>query len=195
MRSLLKTYSPQVTYTDITAPHYAATTHLDDSTRMQYIDLFTWLRGDILVKADRMTMAHSLEGRVPFLDIGVFDVARTIPSELKVTAKGVRKYALRQALEQVVPPAIVNRPKLGFPVPTRVWLKGVMYDWARGILADSKADALDGAGLLRLARDLRRGPDRSPPVARGVPAGAEAREGAPLRRTLTLEACGLKVRR
>ncbi|MFI5954759.1 asparagine synthase (glutamine-hydrolyzing) [Cryptosporangium sp. NPDC051539] len=139
---LMREYDPSVQYTDVTEQHYRDAAYLDDITQMQYIDLYTWLRGDILVKADRMTMAHSLEGRVPFLDVGVFDVARKIPPELKVTSKGVRKYALRQALEQVVPPQIVNRPKLGFPVPTRVWLKGLMYDWARGILADSKADGL-----------------------------------------------------
>ncbi|WP_073251350.1 asparagine synthase (glutamine-hydrolyzing) [Cryptosporangium aurantiacum] len=141
---LMRRYDPSVQYTDVTEQHYRDAAYLDDVTQMQYIDLYTWLRGDILVKADRMTMAHSLEGRVPFLDVGVFDVARKIPQELKVTSKGIRKYALRQALEQVVPPQIVNRPKLGFPVPTRVWLKGLMFDWARGILADSKAgDLLD----------------------------------------------------
>jgi asparagine synthase (glutamine-hydrolysing) len=71
MQHLLKTYSPDVSYTDVTAPYYAASRHLDDSTRMQYVDLFTWLRGDILVKADKMTMANSLELRVPFRHGGV----------------------------------------------------------------------------------------------------------------------------
>jgi asparagine synthase (glutamine-hydrolysing) len=141
---LMRRYDPAVQYTDVTAAHYAAAAHLDDVTQMQYIDLFTWLRGDILVKADRMSMAHNLELRVPFLDTGVFDIAKTIPQELKVTANGIRKYALRRALEQVVPPQIVNRPKLGFPVPTRVWLKTLMYDWATNILDDSAAgDLLD----------------------------------------------------
>ena len=73
---------------------------------MQYIDLFTWLRGDILVKADRMSMAHSLELRVPFLDRAVFDVAARIPVELKVPPKSdTTKYALRRAVEGIVPPA------------------------------------------------------------------------------------------
>ncbi len=155
---LMRQYNSAVQYTDVTAPHYAAAAHLDDVTQMQYIDLFTWLRGDILVKADRMSMAHSLELRVPFLDTGVFDVAKTIPQELKVTQKGIRKYALRQALEQVVPPQIVNRPKLGFPVPTRVWLKGIMYDWARGIIDDSAAgDLLDLPYALSLLEAHKRG--------------------------------------
>jgi asparagine synthase (glutamine-hydrolysing) len=139
---LMRSYDPSVQYTDVTAGHYRDSADLDDVTRMQYIDLFTWLRGDILVKADRMSMAHSLELRVPFLDTGVFEVAATIPQELKVTGDGVRKYALRRALEGIVPPHIVNRPKLGFPVPTRVWLKSVMYDWARDIIGSSGAGAL-----------------------------------------------------
>jgi asparagine synthase (glutamine-hydrolysing) len=155
---LMRRYDPAVQYTDVTAQHYADAAHLDDVTQMQYIDLFTWLRGDILVKADRMSMAHSLELRVPFLDTGVFDVAKSIPQELKVTSKGIRKYALRRALEEVVPPQIVNRPKLGFPVPTRVWLKDVMYDWAKGIIDDSAAgDLLDLPFALSLLEAHRRG--------------------------------------
>jgi asparagine synthase (glutamine-hydrolysing) len=139
---LMRSYDPAVQYTDVTAQHYRDSAHLDDVTRMQYIDLFTWLRGDILVKADRMSMAHSLELRVPFLDTGVFDVAATIPPDLKIGPGGMRKFALRRALEEIVPPHIVNRPKLGFPVPTRVWLKDVMYDWARDIIGSSGAGKL-----------------------------------------------------
>ena len=110
---------------------------------MQYVDLFTWLRGDILVKADRMSMAHSLELRVPFLDREVFEVAATVPVELKLPPHSAdTKYAMRQALRDVVPPAIVNRKKLGFPTPTRVWLRGEMYDWAHDILDRSGAGEL-----------------------------------------------------
>jgi asparagine synthase (glutamine-hydrolysing) len=138
---LLRSYSPSVSYTDVTAPHYAASQHLDDSTRMQYIDLFTWLRGDILVKADKMTMANSLELRVPFLDTAVFDVARSIPVEQKLT-KETTKYALRRALAEIIPAHVLNRPKLGFPVPTRPWLKDIMYDWAYQTIAESGADHL-----------------------------------------------------
>jgi asparagine synthase (glutamine-hydrolysing) len=155
---LMRAYDPSVAYTDVTAQHYRDSAHLDDVTRMQYIDLFTWLRGDILVKADRMSMAHSLELRVPFLDTGVFEVAASIPQELKVTSDGVRKYALRRALEEVVPPHIVNRPKLGFPVPTRVWLKSVMYDWARDIIGSSGAgELLDLPYALSLLEAHKRG--------------------------------------
>jgi asparagine synthase (glutamine-hydrolysing) len=156
-QKLMRSYDPSVQYTDVTEQHYRDAAHLDDITQMQYIDLFTWLRGDILVKADRMTMAHSLEGRVPFLDTAVFDVAKTIPSELKVTSKGIRKYALRQALAEVVPPAIVNRPKLGFPVPIRHWLRaGELLDWAYATVRASQADELVDITAVRTMLDEHR---------------------------------------
>jgi asparagine synthase (glutamine-hydrolysing) len=140
---LLRRYDPRVRYTDVTAPIYAEVPELDDVTTMQYVDLYTWLRGDILVKADRMSMAHSLELRVPFLDKEVFEVAATIPVELKLPPRSTEtKYALRRALEQVVPPEIVNRKKLGFPTPTRVWLANEMYEWAQAVLHDSGAGEL-----------------------------------------------------
>jgi len=144
-RRVLRRYDPTVCYTDVTAPIYAEAAGLDDVTKMQYVDLHTWLRGDILVKADRMSMAHSLELRVPYLDREVFEAAAGIPVELKLPRRSVEtKFALRRALEGVVPAAIVNRKKLGFPTPTRVWLAGEMYDWADAILAKSGAsDLLD----------------------------------------------------
>jgi asparagine synthase (glutamine-hydrolysing) len=151
-RELLRRYDGRVRYTDITAPVYAeaAAEGLDDVTKMQYVDLYTWLRGDILVKADRMSMAHSLELRVPFLDREVFEVAASVPVELKLPPhSNETKYAMRQALRQVVPPAIVNRKKLGFPTPTRVWLRGEMYDWAHDILARSDAGDLLDLGYAR----------------------------------------------
>jgi asparagine synthase (glutamine-hydrolysing) len=140
---LLRRYDPTVRYTDVTAPIYAEADGLDDVTKMQYVDVYTWLRGDILVKADRMSMAHSLEVRVPFLDREVFEVAAGIPVDLKLPPRSTdTKFALRRALATVVPPAIVNRKKLGFPTPTRVWLKGDMYEWARNIIAGSGAGEL-----------------------------------------------------
>jgi asparagine synthase (glutamine-hydrolysing) len=108
------------------------------------VDLYTWLRGDILVKADRMSMAHSLEVRVPYLDKEVFEVAATIPVELKLPRRSTAtKAALRRALAGVVPPEIVDRAKLGFPTPTRVWLAGgEMSEWADEILSSSGAGGL-----------------------------------------------------
>jgi asparagine synthase (glutamine-hydrolysing) len=151
---LMRHYDPSVRYTDVTAPIYAEADGLDDVTTMQYVDLYTWLRGDILVKADRMSMAHSLEVRVPFLDTEVFEVAADLPVELKLPTKGAEtKYALRRALDGVVPAAIVNRKKLGFPTPTRVWLRGEMYDWAHDILSSSGADELLDLGYARQLLD------------------------------------------
>ncbi|MGH3026120.1 MAG: asparagine synthase (glutamine-hydrolyzing), partial [Gaiellaceae bacterium] len=112
----LRTYDPSVSYMDVTRGLYESTTHLDGSTRMQYVDLFTWLRGNILVKADKMTMANSLELRVPFLDTEVFRIASSIPTNQKLTRE-TTKYALRRAIADIVPPHVLDRAKLGFPVP------------------------------------------------------------------------------
>lgn len=94
----------------------------DDALRMQYVDINTWLSGDILQKTDRMSMAHSLEARVPFLDAEVWKVARTLPIGCRLDGDKT-KIALRRAAERSVPEGGAARPKLGFPVPMRVWLK------------------------------------------------------------------------
>jgi asparagine synthase (glutamine-hydrolysing) len=155
---LYKAFDPAISHTDVTAEHYRATTHLDDPTRMQYIDLFTWLRGDILVKADKMTMANSLELRVPFLDIEVFKVASTVPTRLKL-ADNTTKYALREAIAEIVPPHVLHRPKLGFPVPIRHWLRDVMFGWADDVFRTSQAGALiDLAAARALLAAHRDGP-------------------------------------
>lgn len=106
---------------------YDKTRHLDPVTRMQYIDMNLWLPGDILMKADKMTMAHSLELRVPFLDVDVFEVARKIPASYRI-AEGTTKYIFRKAMEGIIPEFILNRPKLGFPVPIRDWMKSSQGD-------------------------------------------------------------------
>jgi asparagine synthase (glutamine-hydrolysing) len=143
--ALLRHYVPGVHHTDVTAAVFKEAAALDDVTTMQYIDLYTWLRGDILVKADRMTMAHSLQLRTPFLDKAVFEVAAGLPSDLKVPPRTQEtKAALRRALVGVVPDAIVHRKKLGFPVPIRPWLRGDLHDWAHSLLDSSGAgDLLD----------------------------------------------------
>jgi asparagine synthase (glutamine-hydrolysing) len=88
-----------------------------------------------------MTMAHSLELRVPFLDKKVFEVASGIPTDLK-TSHGTTKYILRKAAEGIIPDHVLNRKKLGFPVPIRHWLKNEMYDWAITIIKESQTDHL-----------------------------------------------------
>lgn len=140
-RSLLVKYNGAVDFRDVTKPLYAETAGYDPVDRMQYIDIHTWMRGDILLKADRMTMAHSLELRVPFLDKAVFDIASKIPTSLK-TAEGTTKYILRKAAEGIVPDHVLNRKKLGFPVPIRHWLKAEMHDWAVDLIKQSETGHL-----------------------------------------------------
>ncbi|MDK3255903.1 asparagine synthase (glutamine-hydrolyzing) [Blastococcus capsensis] len=139
--TFLEKRDPDLSHVAVTRELYERTraAGYDDVTAMQYVDLFTWLRGDILVKADKMTMANSLELRVPFLDPEVFRVASTIPVDQRVT-KQTTKYALRRALEQVVPPHVLDRRKLGFPVPTRHWLAEDLHDWARQVVENSQTD-------------------------------------------------------
>jgi asparagine synthase (glutamine-hydrolysing) len=146
-------------HTAVTAHLYAEAAGLDDSTTMQYVDLNTWLTGDILVKADRMSMAHSLELRVPFLDQAVYAAAAGLPRELKLPAgRHTTKHALREAMRGIVPASVVDRRKLGFPTPTRVWLKGQIGDWVAGLLADSRTGHLLDLGYVqRLLAEHRAG--------------------------------------
>ena len=111
----------------VTAPLFKEAADYDDVTKMQYIDIHTWMTGDILVKADKMTMANSLELRVPYLDHKVFELAASIPLQYKVH-RGQTKYLLRQAFADLLPPEVTNRPKKGFPVPTRLWLKEKRFE-------------------------------------------------------------------
>ncbi|MEV4512003.1 asparagine synthase (glutamine-hydrolyzing) [Dactylosporangium sp. NPDC049525] len=148
--ALLRHYAADIRHTDVTAPVFKEASALDDVTTMQYIDLYTWLRGDILVQADRMTMAHGLQLRTPFLDRAVFEVASTLPSDLKVPPRSQEtKVALRRALAGIVPEPIVNRKKLGFPVPIRPWLRTEMHDWAYGVLDSSGAGDLIDLDVVR----------------------------------------------
>lgn len=98
----------------------------DDVTKMQYLDLNLWMPGDILLKADKMSMAHSIELRVPFLDNKVMELAKNIPSKYRVNDLDT-KYVLRQAAHQELPEEWAKRPKLGFPVPIRHWLREEKY--------------------------------------------------------------------
>jgi asparagine synthase (glutamine-hydrolysing) len=140
-RELLSVYREGLHFTDITKTLYKETKGYDPVDTMQYIDIHTWMRGDILLKADKMTMAHSLELRVPFLDKEVFEAASKIPTSLK-TANGTTKYILRKAAEGIVPEHVLNRKKLGFPVPIRHWLKNEMNEWAKTIIRESSTDHL-----------------------------------------------------
>ena len=125
-KALLKNSALATDPTRLVRRHYTRARRYDDVTKMQYLDINMWMVGDILLKADRMSMANSLELRVPFLDKEVFKVASTIPTDLRVN-KFNTKYAMRQAALRHLPQATAEKEKLGFPVPTRVWLKDEHY--------------------------------------------------------------------
>lgn len=110
----------------ITKPFYDKVKDKDNVTKMQYLDLHLWMTGDILLKADKMSMANSLELRVPFLDKEVMALAQRIPKRYRVTKENT-KYAMRKAALSACPPLTANKKKLGFPVPIRVWLKEDKY--------------------------------------------------------------------
>jgi asparagine synthase (glutamine-hydrolysing) len=159
LRAVLPGFSPEWTHTDITAGIYAESQGWDPVARMQHTDLFTWLRGDILVKADKMTMANSLELRVPFLDPEVFAVASRLPFDQKIT-RTTTKYALRRALEPIVPAHVLHRAKLGFPVPIRHWLRaGELMDWAYRMIDVSQAGHLVDLTAVRTMLDEHRAGD------------------------------------
>lgn len=98
----------------------------DDITKMQYLDINMWLMGDILLKADKTSMANSLELRVPFLDKKVMELAQTLPLDCRVNTK-TTKLALRHAAEKTLPAVTAQKDKLGFPVPIREWLREEKY--------------------------------------------------------------------
>ncbi len=123
---LLKDPSIATRPQDVTKAFYRRARKYDDVTKMQYLDINLWMVGDILLKADRMSMANSLELRVPFLDKEVWKVASRIPAKLRVNRNNT-KYALRQAALRHLPQETAQKEKLGFPVPTRVWLRDEKY--------------------------------------------------------------------
>lgn len=125
-KDLLKDPSIATRPQDYTRKYYYRCRKYDDVTKMQYLDINMWMVGDILLKADRMSMANSLELRVPFLDKEVFKVASSLPTSLRCN-KSNTKYAMRKAAVRHMPEATAEKEKLGFPVPTRVWLRDEKY--------------------------------------------------------------------
>ena len=125
-KDLLKDPSIATRPQDYTRKYYYRCRKYDDVTKMQYLDINMWMVGDILLKADRMSMANSLELRVPFLDKEVFKVASSLPTRLRCN-KSNTKYAMRKAAVRHMPEETAEKEKLGFPVPTRVWLRDEKY--------------------------------------------------------------------
>lgn len=112
----------QIKNKDITKPIFDAYKEKDNITKMQAIDIQFWLIKDILQKADRMTMANSIEGRVPFIDTEVFELASSLTERDKVTKENT-KVALRAAAKKDIPNESYKKKKLGFPVPLREWIR------------------------------------------------------------------------
>ncbi len=126
LRVLKDEYKNGPSIESITKGFYEKVKDKDDLTKKQYLDLNLWLPGDILLKADKMSTAHSIELRVPFLDKVVMSLASQIPSNYRVNDINT-KYALRTAAKEILPEEWANRPKVGFPVPIRYWLRQEKY--------------------------------------------------------------------
>lgn len=123
---LREKYRSDIGFRDVTAPYYEKVKKCDDLTKKLYLDMNLWLPGDILLKADKMTMAHSLELRVPYLDKEVWSVARTLTSSQKMKGRHTKR-AFRAAAFSHIPSEWANRKKAGFMVPFRVWIKEDKY--------------------------------------------------------------------
>ena len=143
-------------FQDLTKPYYDKVAGKDDITKMQYIDFNFWLVGDILTKADKMSMANSLEVRVPFLDRPLIDYATSLPIEYKVD-KNTTKKIFRDIASEVLEDKVSTKKKLGFPVPIRVWLKeDETYESVRKVfMKDDKF--FNQKAILKLLDDHKKG--------------------------------------
>lgn len=134
--------------------------------QMLYADTRAWLPDDLLMKADKMTMAHGMELRVPFLDHKLVEFAASLPDDQKIR-RGQGKVLLREAVRGRVPPQILRRSKKGFPVPTRSWLGGRLKNMPRELLLDRGAHChslLDPAAISRIVCQHETGYDRAQDV-------------------------------
>ncbi len=109
----------------------------DPASRIMFVDSMTYMPDDILVKVDRAAMAVSLETRAPFLDHRVAELAWSLPISMKIRA-GSGKQVLRNVLYRYVPPALIDRPKMGFAIPLDQWLRTELRDWAENLLAPER---------------------------------------------------------
>lgn len=131
--------------------------------QMLYVDTKTWLPDDLLIKADKMTMASSIELRVPLLDHHVLEFAAAVPPKMKL--QGLRtKHILKQALKDRVPKQILDRRKVGFPVPYRKWLRGELKGFVHGVLTDPRTRSrgyFDDGAMTALLAQSQSGADLS----------------------------------
>ena len=143
---------------DVTKPIYDEVKDLSELEKKQYLDLNLWLPGDILLKADKMSMAHSLELRVPYLDKIVMQEAQTIPASYKINGQDT-KAVLRTAANKTLPDEWAHRPKKGFPVPIRNWLREDKYYniVKKSFTSDAAAEYFDANALIKLLDDHKNG--------------------------------------
>lgn len=168
-KNLLKIKTDAPHPMELTKPYYSHVKGKDDVTKMQYLDLHLWMAGDILLKADKMSMANSLELRVPFLDKEVMALAEKIPTRYRVTHKNrtddtkyITKYAMRLAAKKDTPDSTAKtaaKKKLGFPVPIRVWLKEDKYYniVRKAFESENAAQFFNKEPLIKLLDDHRNG--------------------------------------
>lgn len=143
IKYIMKNYDKENMYNNLLEDLYIDSEYknYDYVTTMQNIDINTWLEGDILLKADKMSMASSLELRVPFLDTEVLKVAQNLKLNQKIS-KSNTKVLLREAFKDIIPSHMVEKKKLGFPTPIRVWLKEDLGKYAKKTINDAKVDSL-----------------------------------------------------
>ncbi len=143
---------------DITKPIYDRVKGLSELEKKQYLDLNLWLPGDILLKADKMSMAHSLELRVPYLDKEVMEEAQTLPAGYKIDGRDT-KAVLRTAANKTLPDEWAHRPKKGFPVPIRQWLREDKYYSIvkEAFESDAAKEYFDTKALMKLLDDHKAG--------------------------------------
>ena len=131
-------YVAENRYTDeVFFEYFDDVAHRDKLSQLLYVDSKTWLPDDLLLKADKMTMAASIELRVPFLDHEIVEFASSLPANYKIR-NGEGKFILKKVMEGILPKEIIYRKKMGFAVPTERWFAGELLEPAKDIILDGK---------------------------------------------------------
>ena len=130
-------FSWEEVYADF-APHFEKAKHLSPLDRALYVDLKTWLVDGVMVKADRATMANSLEARSPLLDIRMVDFAASLPDHMKLDFMNVKKKMIRVAQKNRLPDLLFNQKKRGFSVPVSKWMGGSLAEFAQDAINNNE---------------------------------------------------------
>jgi asparagine synthase (glutamine-hydrolysing) len=141
---------------DVLRYHYDRANTSDPLSRIQYVDIKTYLVDDILVKVDRASMAHSLEVRCPLLDHKLMELIAQMPSSLKLR-NGQGKYIFKKALHKILPSKVLNRPKRGFAMPVAEWFRGELKEFAHEALFERQDGLLNRAFLTNCWKQHQRG--------------------------------------